>query len=645
MPIVDDIKSRLDILDVVSHYVQLQHSGRSSKAVCPFHTEKTPSFFVFPERQSWRCFGACATGGDMFSFLMRIENLDFSEALKRLAPQAGLNLAETRVRKGEHDTLYQINEVAREFFSDLLTSGEAGSFARSYLQKRGLKQETIEKFQLGLSPADGKSLKDRLASKGYSREESALAGLITQSQGGEYRDLFRGRLMFPIHDTEARLAGFGGRSLDDSGPKYLNSPRTPVFDKSRVLYPLHLSREAIPNEGAVIVEGYMDAIMAHQHGFTGVVASLGTALTQQQVSLVSGLVRRQGSRESRSVVLALDPDVAGQEATLRSLESSWNVFQSRFEGRASGPGIYGGPEAPSLKVAPLPEGRDPDEIIRENPEEWASLVDNAVPLIDYLFGALSSRMDLASPNGKSRMAELIFPLIAATHDPFQQDHYFQRLASLLEVSEATLRASLGRPRPRRSPYGERPARSRQGQGSRSVPPASQQQAASTTPFTHLDHDPLEEYCLALLLQNPGLTNSTARLHAGEDSPNRSEQGGLDAQEGEAHDLRLEYFRRVENREIFTNWMRCSALDSLKDAVDEELKGHLDYLSARELPPANPKQREEGLRYCTRRLEERYLRELNIEEDLRLSQASPEERDAQEQKIVDVAERLRRVFKE
>ena len=240
------------------------------------------------------------------------------------------------------------------------------------------------------------------------------------------------------------------------------------------------------------------------------------------------------------------------------------------------------------------------------------------------------------------MAELIFPLITATPDPFQQDHYFQRLASFLEVSEATLRASLGRARPRRA--AERAGRSRQGQGSKSASAPSNQQAASMTPFAHLEHDPLEEYCLTQLLQNPDLARTPESLPTKQYGLDPSDQGGTETQGGEVRDLRLEYFRRVENREIFTNWMKCSTLELLKGAVDEELKGHLDYLASRILPPANPKQREEGLRYCIRRLEERYLRELNIEEELRLSQAAPEERDSQEQKIVDVAERLRRVLK-
>ena len=327
MAVVDEIKGRLDILDVVSGYAQLQRSGRSYKAICPFHTERTPSFFVFPERQSWRCFGACAVGGDVFSFLMRIENMDFSEALKRLAQQAGVNLADKGGRRAAGDVLYSINEAAREFFSWTLANSEGGSKAAAYLRKRGLTQETIDKFQLGLSPAEGDSLRDYLTSKGYELERLGLAGVLTRGQEGNYRDMFRRRLMFPIRDAEGRLGGFGARVLGNSQPKYINSHSSPIFDKGGILYGLHLAKGTIPDSGIVIVEGYMDVIVAHQHGFFNVVASMGTSLTQQQVSLVRELVGRPGA--SDSVILALDPDAAGQEATLRSLESSWNMFERR----------------------------------------------------------------------------------------------------------------------------------------------------------------------------------------------------------------------------------------------------------------------------------------------------------------------------
>ena len=646
MAVVDEIKSRLDILDVVSQYAQLQRSGGSYKALCPFHTEKTASFFVFPDRQSWRCFGACASGGDVFSFVMRMENLDFGDALRKLAQRSGVNLGERSGPRPEEDPLYRINEDSREYFCDFLASRERGAGAMAYLKKRGLTQETIDKFQLGLSGGDGTSLRDFLASKGYTLEQLALAGVVTQSANGEYRDMFRRRLVIPIRDAEGRLAGFGGRALDDSHPKYLNSARNPIFDKGRLLYALYLARDAIREKGIVIVEGYMDAIVAHQHGFSNVVASMGTALTQQQAALVHRLMHRLDSAASGSIVLALDPDVAGQEATLRSLDSSWNVFQTRPVGRFRGTTLYERRELPSLKVAPLPEGKDPDEIILESPEHWARLVENAVPFLDYLFNVLASRLDLSTPQGKARLAELLFPLVAATHEPFQQDYYFQRLAALLEVSVATLQASVGSNMAGGQSARRRSAESRQGRGAQPTGARGDGAAASLTPFSRLDHDPLEEYCITLMLRNPQL-GQPGEGWALEDASHRAVSEAASGDDGgdATRGPRLEYFRRVENREVFTNWMKCSKLEALTETLDEELKEHLDYLLAKALPPADRKQLEADFSYCVRRLEERYLRDLNVEEEARLSQAGPEERDEQEHKIIQLSERLNRIFRE
>ena len=642
MTVIDDIKGRLDILDVVSRYTNLQRSGRSYKANCPFHTERTPSFHVFPERQSWRCFGACATGGDLFSFVMRVENLEFGEALKVLAQQAGVALPEKRERKDENDTAYALNEACREFFCGLLLSGERGARARAYLRERGLEQETIEKFQLGLSPPDGESLRRHLASKGYSQEQMALAGVVTQSGDGSYRDLFRRRLMFPIRDAEGRLAGFGGRSLEDSGPKYLNSPKSPVFDKGRILYAMHLAKDAVREKGIVIVEGYMDAISAHQGGFANVVASMGTALTQQQASLVRGLVRRPGSSEPGDVILALDPDDAGSKATSGGLESesSLNALQTVFKGRVGRTNFYERPDSPSFKVALLPNGKDPDEIIRESPDEWFRLVENAVPFMDYLFAVHSSREDLSTPQGKSRVADKFKLFIAATSDPFEQDHYFQRLAALLGVSDATLRASLGRPgqggasNRDRSTGSGRTARSQPGRAD------GQEQDATATPFARMDHDPLEEYCMALILRDREILYPGGHEWNGNGGTDSAELSG---EVGGAYKLRLEYFQRVENREVFTNWIRCSTLDTLSDSLDEELKEHLEHLLAKFLPPADRKQREAAFKDCVRRLEERYLRDLKREEGLRLAEATVEEVEEQGQEILQINERLKQVF--
>ncbi len=618
---VDEVKSRIDILDVVSRTVNLQRSGRSYKAACPFHTEKTPSFYVFPERQSWRCFGACATGGDVFSFVMRNENLDFGEALKSLAQQAGVNLTERKGQKEKDEILHRINQVTMELFQNLL-AGRQGAKARQYVKERGLLQETVEKLQLGLSPGDGESLMGHLASKGYNQEDLVLAGVATRGRESGYRDLFRGRLMFPIRDGEGRLAGFGGRALDDSTPKYLNTPRSPIFDKGRILYALHLAKEAAREQGIVIVEGYMDAIAAHQAGFANVVASMGTALTQQQVSLVRRTLGRTDSGEAAGVVLALDPDAAGQEATLNSLESSWEALQTVLTGTGGRTTFYQRASALSLKVARLPQGRDPDQIIKESPEEWTSLVDNATPFVDFLFEALSRRIDIRTPQGKAALAGRFNRFIAATPDPFQQDYYFQRLAELLEVTEATLKASLERPGTRNASGADR----RKGAQSRRGPQPSRTgvegEDAAATAFVSADHDPLEERCLALLLDDQSLVESVS--------------GG---------DLPAEHFRRSENREVFTNWMKCSTLDILKETLHEELKGHLERLLSKPSPPSDRQQREREFVFCARRLEEKYLRELNIEEEILLSQATAEEVDEHEQRLVMVNERLKEVFRE
>ena len=587
MTVVDDVKGRIDILDLVSQHVPLQRSGRSYKALCPFHTEKTPSFFVFSERQTWRCFGACATGGDVFSFIMRIENLEFAEALKQLADQAGVTMP-SHPRKGEGDALHLINEESKEFFCRLLVSS-AGTVARRYLKERGLHSKTVEEFELGLSPRDSESLVGFLASKGYVPEQLVLAGVATRGTDGQCRDMFRGRLMFPIRDRAGPLAGFGARALDDSTPKYLNSPRTTVFDKGRILYGLHRAVSAIRERGqVVVVEGYMDTIMAHQSGYGNAVASMGTSLTREQATVLGSLAPQ--------VVLALDADAAGQEATRRSLESSWQVLQRREVARVRGTSFYERPQTPTIKAAILPVGKDPDQILRENPQQWEDILNEAMPLMDYLFTTMAAGLDLDSAADKARMVDLLLPLVTAIPNPVEQDHYFQRLASLLRVPEATLRASLDR----------------LGQRSR---PSRREPRTSPTPFERLEHDPLEEYCLAQLLL-------------------RYEQ-----REDWFGQLRPEYFRRPESREVFTNLGKCSTLEELQEELDEELAEYLDYLLKRPQPALDRKQQELALDDCVRRLEERYLRELKMEEEMRLAEAPDEEFYQEQEQILQLNQRL------
>ncbi len=592
MTVVDDIKGRLDIVDVVSGYVSLQRSGKAFKACCPFHQERTPSFYVNQDRQSWHCFGACATGGDIFGFVMKAESLEFKDVLQKLAQQAGVTLP-TRERRTEQEDSFRLNEVAREYFHHYLASS-MGADARSYVEQRGISKESVGKFELGLSPRDGQGLFNHLVKSGFTPDQMVRAGAVHQNQSGGHRDAFRGRLIIPIRNGQGELGGFGSRALDDSMPKYLNTSRTPVFDKGRTLYGLYLARESARRQGIVIVEGYMDAIMAHQHGFDNVVASMGTALTEQQVAEVRRL--------TADVTMALDADAAGQQATLRSLESSWQVFQNRELGQASGTSIFQRQESLNLKVAVLTDGKDPDEVIRQSPDKWEELLRNGVPLFDYLLPAVTAQIDTSTPEGKARVVEVISPFIFAVDEPIRQDSYVRKLADHLGVREETLQATLNRPNMRARP--SRPTarpRTEERPGARN--------GADASAFTAADRDPMEEYCLAMLLQFPDLETELA----------------------ETGDLRPEYFRRPENREIYLqlarSWSETREMlvpdDSLPEQVKRnvipELRQQVENLAARAIPATDSWLRPAELRRIISRLEERHLRDLKMAEQVRFTE--------------------------
>ena len=596
MSVVDDIKARLDIVDVVSGYVPLQKAGRNFKARCPFHSEKTPSFVVNPERQSWHCFGACSTGGDAFSFVMRQEKLDFGDALRMLAEKTGVELQRRGEERERGDVLLRVNQETARFYQETLEA-PAGRRALDYVKERGVDRKTAEAFQVGASPAGRNELKSHLTSLGFDVEDAVRAGVLRRDDDGSARDFFRGRLMFPIHDRRGRVAGFGGRSLDGSDPKYINTAATSVFDKRAMLYGLHRAAEAIrARNTAVIVEGYMDAIAAHQHGYHNVVASMGTALTERQV----GLIRSA----AETFVLALDPDAAGQEATLRSLESSWRVFERQkvADSRRSVGALYQGRRL-DLKIAALPAGQDPDTLIRESPEEWERLVDAAVPFPDFAIPAMASRYDLASDTGKAQAAETLIPLVTATSNAFEQERLFRMLAQALDVSEEALEASIGRPR--------RPAPTRRA----AEPPPD----AALSPLAADRGDPLEEFTLKLLVK-------------------RGELRPL------ADDLSPEHFRRTENREVFTCLRDCTTIEELRDRLDDSLNEHLDYLTRIDSTKIDPatiglSSAEAALEQSMRRLEQRRLRE--IQESLLASddERLPPPRDLEPQ-IIGVNTRLR-----
>ena len=380
---VEEIKQRVDIVDVISESVSLQKSGRNYRALCPFHAEKAPSFFVFPDRGTWHCFGGCATGGDVFAFVMKKENLDFSGALRVLAERAGISLGRKTgaAEETEKDRLRQANEAAALFFQHALLNTQAGAAALNYLTLRGIDRQTAEAFQLGYAPDSWDALREHLKGRGFSEDELLKAGLLVEGEKGAY-DRFRQRATIPIRDERGRAVGFGSRSLpsesvdgEPEGPKYLNTPQTPIFDKGAILFGLDRAAEHIRRSDlAVIVEGYMDVIAAHQHGNLNVVASMGTALTERQL----GLLRRL----TENIVLAFDPDQAG--GTARDQGGHKGIVQATRD-RNDPDGwvavsVFRRELGEHLRRIILPRGHDPDEIIRADPEEWRRLVREAKPL-------------------------------------------------------------------------------------------------------------------------------------------------------------------------------------------------------------------------------------------------------------------------
>ncbi len=543
MGVIDEVKQRIDIVEVIGEYVPLTKAGRTFRALCPFHSEKHPSFYVYPERQSWHCFGACNTGGDVFSFIMKKQGVDFGEALRLLAGRAGISVPsrlEPEAGKDERERLYQANAAAAQYFHNLLLNSPDGEKARGYLTKRGLLPKTVSDFQLGFSQNSWEALKQYLVEKGYTESELVAAGLLIEGEAGGTHDRFRNKLMFPIFDIRGRVTGFGARVLDDSLPKYLNSPQTPVFDKSSTLYGINLAAAAIRHENrAVIVEGYMDVITAHQNSFGNVVASMGTSITEKQVSALKKL--------TKNMVLALDADAAGEEATLRAVgyENTLNA---------------------EVRAIILPQGKDPDDVIKESTQSWNSLMEQAIPIIDYTFNMVTSGLDLTTAKDKSLTADKLLPIIVEIKDVVRQAHYLQKLARLVKVSERSLEAALGR------------TRASQGRGKARKP------SPEAVPYRlqPLLSSPVEEECLAWLLQYPEL-----KTHC---------QG-----------LSPEYFESSENREIFLAWQKINDLISLKEKLDVAVHEHLDSLLNKSLPPTNQTKREDVIAACIDRLREEYLR--------------------------------------
>ncbi len=431
MNVVDEVKQKLDIVDVLTSYVQLHPSGKNFKANCPFHSEKTASFFVFPEKQSWHCFGACGTGGDIFTFVMKKEGLDFGHALRLLAEKANVTLSykSEKTNKEEQnrlDRLYKITEVAAEYFHYLLLhSGEAEK-ARIYTQKRGLSAKVIDDFQLGFAPNKWDELGSHLAKSGYQDEDMLAVGLVAPRDSGGHYDRFRNRLIFPLRDVKSRVIGFGARALDDSMPKYLNSPETLIFNKSSVVYAIDRAQAAIrQKDAAVITEGYMDTIAAHQFGYENTVACMGTALTEKQITILR--------RFSKNIIVALDADNAGLEATTRSIITIDQQIPREHWMPWLEPKTYEELVKYEIQVVEIKGGKDPDEIIRKSPEQWGKLLKESQPIIDFTLKKELATIDQNSPGDKSAFVSKFQPILAPIDDPVRRGHYIQKVAAMLKM--------------------------------------------------------------------------------------------------------------------------------------------------------------------------------------------------------------------
>jgi len=428
----EEIKSKLDIVEVIRGYINVKAVGANFQALCPFHNEKTPSFVISPEKQIWHCFG-CGKGGDVFSFVMDKEGLNFVETLRLLAPKAGVVLKyENKEESSVRNRLLDILELAGKYYAKVLQS-PAGEGARKYLDKRGLNQETIDNWQIGYSPDSWDSLykflKTRpLQGNKYTDEEIFSAGLTIKKDGNRgYYDRFRDRIMFPICDTNGNLITFTARINPNKAEgskmgKYINGPQTKVYDKSRILFALNKAKSEIRKEDlAIVVEGQMDAISASQHGFNNVVASSGTALTTEQVSLIK--------RFSKNIALSFDMDDAGQLAADRGIREA--LAQDM-----------------DLKVIVLESGKDPDECLRNDPEEFKKAVKNAKPMLEYYYDKVSDGLDLEKLENKRKVVADMLNMIARVNNKIDQDYWLRRVAERLDIKEELIRETFeGSPSP------------------------------------------------------------------------------------------------------------------------------------------------------------------------------------------------------
>lgn len=454
------IKQKINITDLIGEYLSLKKAGANFKALCPFHNEKTPSFMVSPERGIWHCFG-CQKGGDHFKFLMEKEGIEFKEALDILAKKAGVVLKKSAPKKDSKDRLYEVNLKAQEFFHHILTKHTLGKKALEYLKKRGITDETIEGFGIGYAPNSWESLTKFLLKRGFSVYEIINAGLGVASRASCY-DRFRGRIIFPLIDAKDRLIGFSGRVIYNTEPKYINTPQTPIFDKSNYLFAINLAKGEIRGKKeAVLVEGEMDVILSHQAGFKNAVASKGTALTLGQIELLK--------KYTQNLSLCFDMDLAGDSASRRGIEIADKAGMN-------------------LKVIQIPQGKDPAELILTDSKFWEKAIKEAMPIYDYYLKSCAVRYNLKDPADIKQLSGELIPVWAKITDDFVREHYTQKLATLLKTDEKVLREAINK--------------GRRGENRTYTEVLKQSRKDDFVTGARSRREILEEYLIALLLRLP-----------------------------------------------------------------------------------------------------------------------------------------------
>jgi DNA primase len=568
---VDEVKRRTDIVEVVGKTVQLRKAGRNLSGLCPFHHEKTPSFIVNPDRQTWHCFGACSTGGDVITFIERAEGLDFRQALESLARQAGVELRDRPKERSKAEGSRRLQTLlasAAAFYHRALLAAPEAEEARAYAGRRGLTGETLETFEIGYAAAEWAPLRDDLLRLGFREAELVQSGLAIDGQSGPY-PRFRDRLLFPLRDETGACVGFGGRSLDDSQPKYLNTPQSEVFDKGGMLYGLHLAKPAIREaDRAVIVEGYMDVIATHQADFQNVVASMGTALTERQVALLK--------RYTRKLVVAMDADEAGLEAAQRSphVVMGGDLKQPTLEGMSRLGTMLSRRFEIDLRIAPLPDALDPDDLVRSDPERWRTLIESAQPWSEFLIDRALAR----AGDGARDLAVLVrevAPIIAAAGDGVEQAVYIQRLATRVGVGEEVLTKAFAR----------RPSAQQRRRPAQPASPPAPSRPPRTDPG-----DGAEQFLVALLLRYPEVDRQTK----------------LD--ESAISDAQL--------RRILDEYRRDYDLDRLQE--EDDLKAGVQQLLEIRVPPLAVESAAAAVQDAMRRLERRRLREMKSLETVQIA---------------------------